>query len=166
MQPPTLAVSILFHSLVRNFQSVHEKCTIQGTWLENLILNSLPAGGEVQIMTFSRSKIGPKLKGRKQPPRKSSWTTFLLFAISFFLRQTWSIVAQKKWGVYRIFIQVPSFSFSRNEFSTLSSPISKNCWIQFSSSFIFSLCNIIFFFKEILYNVVIIFIDLLMHQVY
>ena len=30
VQPPTLTVSTLFHSLVRNFQSIHENCTIQG----------------------------------------------------------------------------------------------------------------------------------------
>ena len=30
VQLPTLAVSTLFHSLVHNFQSVHENCTIQG----------------------------------------------------------------------------------------------------------------------------------------
>ena len=54
------------------------------TWLENLILNNLPAGEEVQIMPFSRSKIGPKLEVRKQPPQKMPWTTFLLSTISFF----------------------------------------------------------------------------------
>ena len=51
------------------------------TWLEKFILNNLPVGGEVQIMRFSRLKLGPKLKGRERPPWKLSWATF------FFLRQ-------------------------------------------------------------------------------
>ena len=68
VQLPTLPVLTLFHSLVRSFQSVHVNCTIQDYLTRNLILNNLPAGGEVQIMTFSNSKIGSKLKGRKRPP--------------------------------------------------------------------------------------------------
>ena len=76
----------------------------KATWLENFILNNLPACGEVQIMTFSRSKLSPKLKGRKRPPWKPSWATFLFFAISSFsFRCTWSMIDRKKWGVYTIY---------------------------------------------------------------
>ena len=56
----------------------------KATWLENLILNNLLLGGEVQIMTFSRSKLGPKLKGREWPPWKSSWATFFFSRQVFF----------------------------------------------------------------------------------
>ena len=80
-------------------------------WLENLILNKLPAGEEVQIMSFSRSKIGPKLEVRKQPPQKMPWTTFFLSAISFFLRHTWSMMSRAKLGVY----SCPSLHISENQ---------------------------------------------------
>ena len=35
-------------------------------------------------MTFSRSKLGPKLKGREWPPWKSSWATFFFSRQVFF----------------------------------------------------------------------------------
>ena len=72
------------------------------TSLENLILNNLPVGEKVQIMPFSRSKIGPKLEVREQPPWKSSLSHFLLSAISFFFfRHTWSMMSRTKLGVYK-----------------------------------------------------------------
>ena len=41
VQPPTLAVSTLFHFLVRNFQSVHENYTIQGYLTKKLDFEQL-----------------------------------------------------------------------------------------------------------------------------
>ena len=84
----------------------------KATWLENLILNNLPIVGEGQIMMFSRSKLGPKLKEIEWTPWKSSWATFLFLAISFFfLRRTWSVIARTKWGVYNC----PSLHISENQ---------------------------------------------------
>ena len=41
MQSPTLTFSTMFHSLVRNFQSVHENCTIQGYLTRKLDFDQL-----------------------------------------------------------------------------------------------------------------------------
>ena len=80
------------------------------TWLINLILDNLPVGEEVQIMTFCRSKICLKLKGREQPLWKSSWATFF-FPRQFFFRHTWSMMSRTKLGVY----SCPSLHISENQ---------------------------------------------------
>ena len=67
VQPATLAVSTLFHSLVYSFQSVHENCTIQGYFTRKLDFEQLTSRWRSPNNDVQQVETKPKLKGRKRP---------------------------------------------------------------------------------------------------
>ena len=85
VQPPTLAVSTLFHSLVHSFQLVHDNCMIQGYLTRKIYFEQLTSRWRSPNYEVQQVETWPKVEGKRTASLKVILSHFFLSATSFFL---------------------------------------------------------------------------------
>ena len=84
VQPPTLVVSTLFHSLICSFHSVHANCMIQGYLTRKIDFEQLSSRWRSPNYDVQQVETNPEVEGKKTSSLKVILSHFSSFRDKFF----------------------------------------------------------------------------------